>query len=74
MCNLVGVSDVCTDFTNIIKVDVDVDVNEMSLLCNMRQLCTCSLLSFFKAVCVYFVDKNVDQDQKCSFCLIYFQH
>ena len=24
--------DVCTDFTNVIKVDVDVDVNEMSLL------------------------------------------
>ena len=30
----VGWRDVCTDFTNVIKVDVDVDVyvNEMSLL------------------------------------------
>ena len=28
----VGWCDVCTDFTNVIKVDVDVDVNEMSLL------------------------------------------
>ena len=28
----VGWCDVCIDFTNVIKVDVDVDVNEMSLL------------------------------------------
>ena len=28
----VGWCDVCIDLTNIIKVDVDVDVNEMSLL------------------------------------------
>ena len=26
--------DVCTDFTNVIKVDVDVDVNEMSTRCH----------------------------------------
>ena len=30
LCALVGWCDVCTDFTNAIKVDVD--VNEMSLL------------------------------------------
>ena len=32
LCMQVGWCDVCIDFTNIIKVDVDVDVNEMSLL------------------------------------------
>ena len=32
LCARVGWCDVCTDFTNVIKVDVDVDVNEMSLL------------------------------------------
>ena len=32
LCARVGWCDVCTDFTNLIKVDVDVDVNEMSLL------------------------------------------
>ena len=31
-CTRVGWRDVCTDFTNVIKVDVDFDVNEMSLL------------------------------------------
>ena len=32
LCARVGWCDVCTDFTNVIKVDVDVDVNEISLL------------------------------------------
>ena len=32
LCTRVGYCDVCKDFTNVIKVDVDVDVDEMSLL------------------------------------------
>ena len=32
LCTRVGWCDVCTDFTNVIEVDVEVDVNEMSLL------------------------------------------
>ena len=32
LCARVGWCDFWTDFTNVIKVDVDVDVNEMSLL------------------------------------------
>ena len=32
LCARVGWCDVYTDFTNVIKVDVDVAVNEMSLL------------------------------------------
>ena len=32
LCARVGWCDVCTDFTNVIKVDENVDVNEMSLL------------------------------------------
>ena len=32
LCARVGCSDVGTEFTNLIKVDEDVDVNEMSLL------------------------------------------
>ena len=32
LCARVGWCDVYTDFTNVIKVDVYVDVNEMSLL------------------------------------------
>ena len=34
LCARVGWRDACTDFTNLLKVDedVDVDVNEMSLL------------------------------------------
>ena len=32
LCARVGWCDACTDFTNVIQVDVDVDVNEMSLL------------------------------------------
>ena len=31
LCARVGWCDVCTEFTNLIKVDVDIDVNEMSL-------------------------------------------
>ena len=31
-CVRVGWRDVCTDFTNVMKVDVNVDVSEMSLL------------------------------------------
>ena len=32
LCARVGWRDVCTDFTNVMKVDVNVDVSEMSLL------------------------------------------
>ena len=32
LCARVGWCDVCTEYTNLIKVDVDVDVNEMSPL------------------------------------------
>ena len=32
LCARVGLCDVCTDFTNLIKVDVDVDV-----MCNIRE-------------------------------------
>ena len=32
LCVRVGWCDFCTDFTNVIKVDENVDVNEMSLL------------------------------------------
>ena len=32
LCARVGWGDVLTDFTNVMKVDVDVNVNEMSLL------------------------------------------
>ena len=30
-------------------------------------------VSSFQLICVYFVDKNADRDQNCSFDLIYFQ-
>ena len=36
----VGWCDVCTDFTNLIKVDVDVGVTEMSLL-NITVISSC---------------------------------
>ena len=36
LCTRVGWCDVCTDFTNVIKIDVDVEVNEMLLL-NIQQ-------------------------------------
>ena len=52
LCVRVGWCDVCKDFTNVIKVDVD--VNEMSLFTshaqysrNNGQLCPWSLLSSF---------------------------
>ena len=32
LCVRVGWCDVCTEFTKLIKVDVDISVNEMSLL------------------------------------------
>ena len=31
LCAQVGLCDICTEYTSLIKVDVDVDVNEMSL-------------------------------------------
>ena len=40
LCVQVGWCDVCTDFTNLIKVDVDVGVNEMSLL-NITVISSC---------------------------------
>ena len=40
LCARVGWCDVCTDFTNLIKVDVDVGVNEMSLL-NITVISSC---------------------------------
>ena len=55
LCTRVGWCDVCTDFTNVIKIDVDVEVNEILLLNiqqaqhsrNICQLCTWSALTSF---------------------------
>ena len=74
-CVRVGWCDVCTDFTNVIKVDVD--VNEMSLLniqhaqysTALHVVCIIILLS---GMCL-FCGKNGDCDQNCSFDLIYFR-
>ena len=38
-----------------------------------KYVCAWSVLSSFKAVCDYFVEKNADRDQNCSFDLMYFQ-
>ena len=81
LCARVGWCDVSIDFTNVIRVDIDGDVNEMSLLnINTRNIRE-TMDSFargpyyhlFKRYMFYFVDKNADRDQNCSFDLIYFR-
>ena len=82
LCARVSCWDVGTEFTNLIKVDVDGDVKEMSLL-NIRyaQYSRNNSVTALHVVrtfhrfnrCVHFVDKNADRDQNCSFDLIYFK-
>ena len=68
LCARVGWCDVCTDFTNVIKVDENVDVNEMSLLNishaqhsrNNWQLCTWSILSPFQAVFILWTKMRIE--------------
>ena len=62
LCARVGWCDVCTEFTNVIKVDVTIDSFSHGPYYHL-----------FRAVCFYFVDKNTDQDQNCSFDLTYFR-
>ena len=63
----VGWCDVCTDFTNVIRVDVNVDeMSQSTALYVVR-------IIIFLSVCVYFVDKNEDRDQNYSFDLINFR-
>ena len=80
LCTRVGWCDVCTDFTNIIKIDENVDVNE-----NTKRYITCAtfekqltafhvvrIIIFLSGMCL-FVDKIADRDQNCSFDLIHFR-
>ena len=68
LCARVGWCDVCTDFTNVIKVDENVDVNEMSLLNishaqhsrNNWQLSTWSMLSSFQAVFILWTKMRIE--------------
>ena len=50
LCARVGWCDVCTDFTNLIKVDVDVDV-----MCNIRE----TIDSFARRLCYYLFKRYV---------------
>ena len=80
LCTRVGWCDVCTDFTNIIKIDENVDVNK-----NTIRYITCAtfkkqltafhvvrIIIFLSGMCL-FVDKIADRDQNCSFDLIHFR-
>ena len=68
LCARVGWCDVCTEFTNLIKVDVG--INEMS---QMKQLIALHVVHTFHVFNRYEF-KNADRDQNCSLDLIYFQH
>ena len=60
--------DVCIEFTNLIKVDVDVNGCHYRIF-NLRNIREIHLFNRR----VHFVDKNANQDQNCTFDLIYFQ-
>ena len=68
-CERVGWRDLCTEFTNLIKVDVDVNGCHYQIfkLRNIREI------HLFDRYMIIFFNKNANQDQNCSFELIYFQ-
>ena len=73
----VGWCDVCTDFINVIRVDVNVDEMSLCLTHAAFEKQSTALhvvgIIIFLSVCVYFVDKNEDRDQNYSFDLINFR-
>ena len=78
LCVRVGWCDACTDFTNLIKVDIDgckwdVTIEYLTRLIFEKhwQLSTWSVVS--SGMCL-FCWQNANRDQNCSFDLIYFQH
>ena len=62
-CPFLSLCDVGPEFTNLIKLDVDVDVNTRAILEKQLTALHVIRISSFKLICVHFVDKNEDQDQ-----------
>ena len=78
LCARIGRCDFCTEFTDLIKVELDVMrclygiFNTRNFRKTINSFARSPYISSF--LCVHFGDKNADRDQNCSLYFIYFQH